>query len=147
MRASRCSIDTCIGPKPWSRILTEPRGKPICGPCPWHEAIIEAELAKARLVVNASGVGTTTEESPVPPDLLPDDLYVLDLVLNRAETPLMREAAGRGGTVANGQGSFLVAQAAAFQLWTGAEAPIDVMRTALAEHLGLPEEGLAVVGD
>lgn len=114
---------------------------------PWHEAIIEAELAKAKLVVNASGVGTTTEESPVPPDLLPDDLYVLDLVLNRAETPLMREAAGRGGTVANGQGSFLVAQAAAFQLWTGAEAPIDVMRTALAEHLGLPEEGLAVVGD
>ena len=59
----------------------------------------------------------------------------------------MREAAARGGTVANGQGSFLVAQAAAFQLWTGAEAPMDVMRTALAAHLGLPEEGLAVVGD
>ncbi len=75
------------------------------------------------------------------------ELYVLDLVLNRAETPLMREAAARGGTVANGQGSFLVAQAAAFQLWTGDEAPMDVMRTALAGHLGLPEEGLAVVGD
>ena len=59
----------------------------------------------------------------------------------------MREAAARGGTVANGQGSFLVAQAAAYQLWTGAEASMDVMRTALAAHLGLPEEGLAVVGD
>jgi shikimate 5-dehydrogenase len=59
----------------------------------------------------------------------------------------MRDAAARRGTVANGQGSFLVAQAEAFQLWTGAEAPMDVMRAALAGHLGLPEEGLAVVGD
>ena len=109
---------------------------------PWHEAIIEAELAKARLVVNASGIGAEPEESPIPADLLAEDLFVLDLVLNRAETPLMREAAARGGTVANGQGSFLVAQAAAFQLWTDDEAPMDVMRTALAGHLGLPEEGL-----
>ena len=114
---------------------------------PWHETIIEAELAKARLVVNASGIGAESDESPIPADLLADDLIVLDLVLNRAETPLMREAAARGGTVANGQGSFLVAQAEAFTLWTGEEAPSDVIRTALAAHLGLPEEGLAVVGD
>jgi shikimate dehydrogenase len=114
---------------------------------PWHETIIEAELSKAPLLVNASGIGAETEESPVPADLLAHDLFVLDLVLNRAETPLMREAAARGGTVANGQGSFLVAQAAAFQLWTGEEPPADVMKTALAGHLGLPEEGLAVVGD
>jgi shikimate dehydrogenase len=114
---------------------------------PWHETIIEAELAKARLVVNASGIGAETDESPIPAELIPDDLFVLDLVLNRAETPLMRDAAARGGTVANGQGSFLVAQAAAFTLWTGEEPSTDVMRTALADHLGLPEEGLAVVGD
>jgi shikimate dehydrogenase len=114
---------------------------------PWHETIIEAELAKARLVVNASGIGAETDESPIPADLLPDELYVLDLVLNRAETPLMRAASARGGTVANGQASFLVAQGEAFRVWTGAEPPADVMRTALAAHLGLPEEGLAVVGD
>jgi shikimate dehydrogenase len=114
---------------------------------PWHETIIEAELAKARLVVNASGIGAESDESPIPAELLADDLIVLDLVLNRAETPLMREAAARDGTVANGQGSFLVAQAAAFTLWTAEDAPTDVMRTALAAHLGLPEEGLAVVGD
>ena len=114
---------------------------------PWHETIIEAELAKAPLLVNGSGIGADTDESPIPAALLPDGLYVLDLVLNRAETPLMREAAARGGTVANGQGSFLVAQASAFQLLTGVEAPADAMRAALAAHLGLPEEGLAVVGD
>jgi shikimate dehydrogenase len=114
---------------------------------PWHETIIESELGKARLVVNASGIGAETDESPIPDELLPDDLYVLDLVLNRAETPLMRAVAARGGAVANGQASFLVAQGEAFRLWTGDEPPTDVMRTALASHLGLPEEGLAVVGD
>jgi shikimate dehydrogenase len=114
---------------------------------PWHETILESELAKARLVVNASGIGADTDESPIPAVLLPDNLYVLDLVLNRAETPLMREAAARGGWVANGQGSFLVAQAEAFRLLTGEAAPPEVMRTALAGHLGLPAEGLAVVGD
>jgi shikimate dehydrogenase len=114
---------------------------------PWHETIIESELGKAPLVVNASGIGAETDESPIPDALLPDELVVLDLVLNRAETPLMRAVAGRRGTVANGQASFLVAQAEAFRLWTGDEPPVDVMRTALASHLGLPEEGLAVVGD
>ena len=48
---------------------------------PWHETIIEAELGKARLVVNASGIGADTDESPLPDELLPDNLYVLDLVL------------------------------------------------------------------
>ena len=114
---------------------------------PWHETIIEAELAKARLVVNASGVGADADESPIPPGLLPNDLFVLDLVLHQAETPLMREAAARGGTVANGQGSFLVAQAAAYELWTGQAPGPDVMKTALAAHFGLPDEGPAVVGD
>ena len=51
---------------------------------PWHEAIIEAELARAEVLVNASGIGVEEGESPIPDDLLPPDRYVLDLVLNRA---------------------------------------------------------------
>jgi shikimate dehydrogenase len=114
---------------------------------PWHETIIEAELSKAQLLVNASGIGVQESASPIPPELLPDDLYVLDLVLNHTVTPLMAQAKARGGTVANGQGSFLASSAATFQLLTGREAPSEVMRAALANELGLPEEGIAVVGD
>jgi shikimate 5-dehydrogenase len=73
--------------------------------------------------------------------------FVLDLVLNQARTPLMRDAEARGGTVANGQASFLAASAETFRLLTGRHAPTDVMRSALAVELGLPEEGIAVVGD
>lgn len=114
---------------------------------PWHETILEAELSKAKLVINASGIGAAEGESPLPPGLLPADAWLLDLVLNHAATPLMREARERGADVANGQASFLAGAAATFRLLTGGEAPAEVMRAALATELGLPEEGIAVVGD
>jgi shikimate dehydrogenase len=114
---------------------------------PWHETIMEADLAKAQLVVNSSGIGVEEGQSPIPPELLPDGLFVLDLVLNHDLTPLMRDAEARGGTVANGQRSFLAASAATFQLITGQEAPAEVMRSALATDLGLPVDRVAVVGD
>ena len=113
---------------------------------PWHETIMEAELSKAGLLVDASGVGAEGGESPVPTELLPEDLYVLDLVLDRT-TPLMRDAKERNGTVANGRASFLASSEATFRLLTGAAAPADVMRQALDAELGVPEEGAAVVGD
>jgi shikimate dehydrogenase len=114
---------------------------------PWHETIMEAELAKAGLLVDASGQGTEVGGGPIPSELLPEGLFVLDLVLDRSATPLMRDAKERGGTVANGQESFLSSSAATFRLLTGEEPPADVMREAMDAELGLPEEGAAVVGD
>jgi shikimate dehydrogenase len=114
---------------------------------PWHETIMEAELGHVRLLVNTSGIGVEEGASPIPAELLPDALLVLDLVLNHPTTPLMRDAQERGGTVANGQAAFLGSSAATFRLLTGQPAPADVMRAALAQELGLAVEHVAVVGD
>jgi shikimate dehydrogenase len=114
---------------------------------PWHDAIIESELARAELLVNASGIGGDANESPIPPDLLPPDRYVLDLVLNRTTTPLMDEAQSRGGTVANGQTAFLASTSFTVKLLTGAVPAAASLRAALATELGVPEEALSVVGD
>ena len=114
---------------------------------PWHDAIIEAELARAEVLINASGIGVEEGESPIPGELLPADRYVLDLVLNRASTPLMEAAKERGGTVGNGQAAFLASTAATLKLLTGAAPPAEGLRVALADELGVPEEGLAVLGD
>ena len=114
---------------------------------PWHNAIIESELARAELLINASGIGVEAGESPIPSDLIPADRYVLDLVLNRASTPLMEAARAQGGTVANGQASFLASSAATVKLLTGSAPPAETVRAALAAELGVPEEALAVVGD
>ena len=114
---------------------------------PWHETIMEAELGHVRLLVNTSGIGVEEGASPIPAELLPDELLVLDLVLNHETTPLMHDARERGGTVANGQVSFLASSAATFSLITREKAPAEVMRQALANELGLAVEHVAVVGD
>ncbi|HET8570704.1 MAG TPA: hypothetical protein VFN14_02310 [Candidatus Limnocylindria bacterium] len=112
---------------------------------PWHETIIEAELSRAGLLVNTTAIGIGADENPIEADALPSDLHVLDLVLDHAVTPLMRQAKERGGTVSNGQLSFLRASAETFRLLTGQEAPESVMRETLATELGMPTEGVAVV--
>ena len=114
---------------------------------PWHDAIIEAELSRAPLLVNASGVGTATSESPIPDDLIPPERSLLDLVLTAHPTPLMRAVEERDGMVTGGQGSFLAATGTLLARLTRREVPTDVLRAALADELGLPKEGLAVVGD
>ena len=57
---------------------------------PWHESIIEAELAKTRVLINATSIGLTGDESPVPAEVLHADLLVLDLIY--AKTRLLRDA-------------------------------------------------------
>lgn len=98
---------------------------------PWHESIIESELAKTRVLVNATSIGLGTDATPVPPEILGGDLLVLDLIY--ARTRLLRDAASAGCTVADGETMLLHQGAAAFTLWTGQPAPLDVMSAALAE--------------
>lgn len=101
---------------------------------PWHESVIEAELAKAKVLINASAVGLGTEISPVPAELLPPELLVLDLIYTPRDTRLLRDAKAAGAAATmNGEVMLLHQGAAAFQLWTGQEAPVDLMRERLDE--------------
>ena len=61
---------------------------------PWHESIIESELAKTKVLVNATSIGLTATRRPIPAELLPPELLVLDLIY--ARTRLLRDAGGRG---------------------------------------------------
>jgi shikimate dehydrogenase len=98
---------------------------------PWHESIIESELAKTKVLVNATSIGLTSDESPVPAEVLNDELLVLDLIY--ARTRLLRDAEAAGATTANGELMLLNQGAAAFTLWTGQPAPLELMQTKLAE--------------
>ncbi|HEX5589091.1 MAG TPA: shikimate dehydrogenase [Candidatus Limnocylindrales bacterium] len=97
---------------------------------PWHPSIIESELAKTKILVNATSIGLTSDESPIPGELLTADLLVLDLIYNR--TRLLRDAEAAGATARDGETMLLHQGAAAFTLWTGQAAPLDVMGEALA---------------
>ncbi|MGH2473708.1 MAG: shikimate dehydrogenase [Candidatus Limnocylindrales bacterium] len=98
---------------------------------PWHESIIESEVARSKVLVNATSIGLTTDVSPVPAEVLHDELLVLDLIY--AKTRLLRDAAAAGATTADGELMLLHQGAAAFTLWTGQPAPLDLMQSKLAE--------------
>ncbi|MFL5779403.1 MAG: shikimate dehydrogenase [Chloroflexota bacterium] len=98
---------------------------------PWHESIIESELAKAKLLVNATSVGLTSQVSPIPAELVTPELLVLDLIY--ARTRLLQEAEAAGATVMDGELMLLHQGAAAFTLWTGQPAPVELMQQKLAE--------------
>jgi shikimate dehydrogenase len=98
---------------------------------PWHESIIESELAKSKLLVNATSIGLTSDASPIAAEVLQPDLLVLDLIY--ARTRLLRDADAAGCTVADGEQMLLHQGAAAFTLWTGLPAPVELMQRALSE--------------
>ncbi|HEY8637152.1 MAG TPA: shikimate dehydrogenase [Candidatus Limnocylindrales bacterium] len=98
---------------------------------PWHDSIIEAELAKTRVLINATSIGLTRDESPIPAEALNGELLVLDLIY--ARTKLLRDAAAAGATVADGELMLLHQGAAAFTLWTGQPAPLELMQQKLAD--------------
>ena len=97
---------------------------------PWHESIIEAELAKAKVLVNATSIGLAADVSPIPAGTIAPELLVLDLIYRR--TRLLRDAEAAGCTIADGETMLLHQGAAAFSLWVGQDAPLDIMAAALA---------------
>ena len=88
-------------------------------------------LADADLLVNATSVGMESEETPVPRSALHGDLAVLDAVYRPVETRLLREASEAGARTVDGAWMLLFQGAAAFERWTGREAPVDPMNRAL----------------
>jgi shikimate dehydrogenase len=98
---------------------------------PWHESIIESEIAKTKILINATSIGLTSDVSPVPAEVLNEELLVLDLIY--AKTRLLRDAAAVGATTLDGELMLLHQGAAAFTLWTGQTAPLELMQSKLAE--------------
>jgi shikimate dehydrogenase len=97
---------------------------------PWHDSIIESELAKTKVLINATSIGLNADVSPVPAEVITGDLLVLDLIYNR--TRLLRDAEAAGAMAMDGETMLLHQGAAAFALWTGQAAPLQVMSEALA---------------
>ena len=92
-------------------------------------------LADASVLVNATSVGMEEDVSPVPADALHGGLAVLDAVYRPVETRLLREAESAGATTVDGAWMLLYQGVAAFERWTGREAPVDAMNRALRSRL------------
>ena len=88
-----------------------------------------------RLIVNTTPVGLSPNiaDSPWPDDVpLPTSALVFDLLNNPSRTRLMQQAQQAGLRAVNGWSMLVYQGAAAFELWTGRSAPVEVMRQAIS---------------
>ncbi len=106
---------------------------------PLTEVALEEITGAYVLVVNTTTVGMRHTEaeaaSPLPRRYLSRRLLVYDLVYNPSETTLLQEASAAGARAVGGLGMLVYQGAAAFELWTGRPAPVDVMFAAAQEGL------------
>jgi 3-dehydroquinate dehydratase/shikimate dehydrogenase len=89
------------------------------------------------IVVNCTSVGMhpNVDESPLHPSFLKPGLIVFDTVYNPETTLLIKEARTRSCTVITGVDMFVRQAALQFQLFTGREAPMDLMRSLVKRAL------------
>lgn len=94
------------------------------------QVTLDAGIAEADLLINCSPVGMwpDMEKSLVPREYLRPGLPVFDVVYNPLETRLLRDARESGCQTIDGLSMFIYQAVGQFELWTGTEAPIGVMR-------------------
>ncbi len=102
-----------------------------------EEPALGKAAAECDLIVNSTSIGMSSGDgdgqTPLDGGRIPSRALVYDLVYNPVETPLIREAHRVGARVLGGLPMLVYQGAAAFELWTRKEAPVDVMFAA-AEH-------------
>lgn len=103
---------------------------------------VKACLADADVVINASSVGMKPNDSQtlVPRKLLTADMSVMDIVYDPLETKLAKEARAAGAKVVSGVEMLICQGAASFEIWTGCPAPVEVMRKAALNQLGVAKK-------
>jgi shikimate dehydrogenase len=90
-------------------------------------------LVQATSATLESNPGAMQFAASLPIDALPADAVVIDLVYDPLKTSVLARAEERGLAIVDGLGMLLHQGAIAFEMWTGFEPPLDVMRSALKD--------------
>jgi shikimate dehydrogenase len=92
------------------------------------------------LLVNCTSIGLYPDVDGIPDidtSTITPHMVVCDVIPNPPNTPLLRAAAARGAKTIDGLGMLVYQGAIAFKMWTGHDAPVNVMKAALAAEFGL----------
>ncbi|HIJ91027.1 MAG: shikimate dehydrogenase [Desulfobulbaceae bacterium] len=105
--------------------------------CPWLP-LAEAGTAKGDALINATslGMGAQKDLLPIAGEALVNFQVVMDIVYAPLSTRLLQAAEQAGCQTINGLAMLLYQGVAQFELWTGLQAPVEVMRRSLLTSLG-----------
>ena len=93
--------------------------------------VLRAAIADSAILVNGTSVGMAPKtDATIITDttMFQPDLFVFDVIYNPKETRLLREAKAAGCKTSNGMYMLLYQGAASFELWTGQEMPVDIIK-------------------
>jgi shikimate dehydrogenase len=89
----------------------------------------------ADIVVNATSVGLHDDDlAPLPLDGVAGPEVAVDLVYREGQTPFAAWASRVGARVVDGLEVLVQQGALSFRIWTGRDAPVDVMRAEISPH-------------
>ena len=91
------------------------------------------------ILINATSIGLAPDSDSRPDidyDTIAPGTVVTDVVFNPADTLFLKAAAERGAKTISGLGMLACQGALNFTLWTGKEAPLDVLENKLREEFG-----------
>ncbi len=97
-----------------------------------EESDLENLTKEIDILINATPVGLRKEDIPINPDFIKPNLkLVYDLIYNPPKTNLLKEAQDKGIFVINGLNMLVNQAAVSFKIWTGKDAPVDIMRESM----------------
>ena len=93
--------------------------------------------ADTQILINATSIGfspNVTDKPDIDYSTITNQMCVCDVIFNPAETIFLKTAAANGAKIVTGLGMLVQQAALNFTLWTGVEAPVDVMEEALKKE-------------
>ncbi|MFH1140881.1 MAG: shikimate dehydrogenase [Chloroflexota bacterium] len=103
----------------------------------WDDICREAE--SCHLIVNCTSLGLrggdAENQSPLQAEFIPKSAVIFDVEYNPPHTPFLMEADKAGATIISGLSMLVYQGALSFKLWTGLEAPLDIMFDAARKAL------------
>jgi shikimate dehydrogenase len=99
---------------------------------------LAAAMENADVIIHCTPVGMhpNRDASLIPAEFFRPEQVVFDIVYTPLETKLLAEAKSRGLKVISGVDMFINQAVLQFERFTGVDAPIEVMRRVVMEHLG-----------
>lgn len=107
-----------------------------CEPLPFDKVALASH--DADLIVNATSIGLSDEPSPVDSDHIKKGSIVYDIVYRPVVTDLIEQAKMAQASVVYGYEMLIEQGARAFEIWTGLDAPREVMKKNLLGIFGEP---------
>ena len=105
----------------------------------WENLRSPETLINCALIVHCTTIGMKDSpqegQSPLSFEVIPKKVLVYDVVYNPWLTPLLRIAQEAGANILGGLPMLVYQGAASFKLWTGREAPVDIMFSRAKEAL------------